>query len=133
MATMQTFQGVIHKGQIQLETTTDLPEGSHVYVIIAGERPLVEEQLARRKASVWLVNYVGNMLVAAEGRLLNVDDHIVWRFGAFVTGRGHKPWGPFGYVDVEAHSGHVLASEKEAEELMRHANAFAIALQQLEN
>lgn len=50
---------------------------------------------------------------------------IVWRFGAFITGRGHKPRAPMGYVDVEAHSGEILTTEQQAGEMIVDGEAFA--------
>jgi hypothetical protein len=128
MTTVKTYQGVVREGRIQLSTAPHLPEGSQVYVIVAGSEPLLDEQTSQRKATRWLVENVGNMLVAAEGQLMEVDGRIVWRFGAFITGRGHKPWGPIGYVDIEAHSGDVLASEQQADELMAHGTTFISSL-----
>jgi hypothetical protein len=128
MTTMQTYHGVVHAGHIQLEPGVDLPEGSQVYVIVAGQEPIVEERMAQRKANRWLVEYVGNLLAAAEGRLIEADGRILWRFGAFITGRGHRPRGPIGYVDVDAHSGKVLATEHQANEMIAHGEAFARSL-----
>ena len=125
MTTVQTHQGIVREGRIQLISPTDLPEGSHVYVIVAGSEPILVEAMAKWKASRWLFEYVGNMLTADEGRLLENQGHIVWRFGAFITGRGHKPRGPIGYVDVEAQSGNVLMTEEQADEMIAHGTAFA--------
>lgn len=128
MTTVKTYQGVVKEGRIQLPATTRLPEGSQVYVIVTGSEPLLDEQTSQRKATRWLVENVGNMLTASEGRLMEVDGRVIWRFGAFITGRGHKPWGPIGYVDVEAHSGTILATEQQADELIAHGTAFARTL-----
>jgi hypothetical protein len=132
MTTVQTHRGIVRKGHIQLTPTTELPEGSHVYVIVAGQEPILDERTAQRKATRWLVEYVGNMLVADEGRLGDANDRIVWRFGAFITGRGHKPRGPIGYVDVEAHGGEILTTEQQADEMIAHGEAFARSLLQAE-
>ncbi len=37
MSIVQTYQGVVRKGHIQLAPPTALPEGSHVYVIVTGQ------------------------------------------------------------------------------------------------
>ena len=128
MATVQTYQGVVRGGHIQVDASADLPEGSHVVIIVAGEHPPIEEQAAQRKATRWLVDYVGNMLQADEGRLVDVDGRLVWRFGAFITGRGHRPRGPIGYVDVDVAQGNVLNGEQQAEELINDGAAFARSL-----
>ena len=129
---MQTFQGVVREGRIQITPTTQLPEGSHVYLLVTGPEPLLDEQVARRKATRWLVENVGNMLVADEGRLLEGEGQIIWRFGAFITGRGHRPRGPIGYTDVDAHTGEFLSTEQQAEELKAHGELFARSLLQAE-
>ena len=132
MTTVQTHQGIVREGRIQLTSPTELPEGSHVYVIVAGSEPILDEQVAQRKATRWLVEYVGNMLLAGEGRLLENQSRVVWRFGAFITGRGHKPRGPIGYVDIEAQNGNVLMTEEQANEMIVHGEAFARSFLQAE-
>ena len=124
MTMMQTYQGVVHQGHIQLPATAELPEGSHVYVIVGGQEPMLAEPVARRKATRWLAEYVGNMLIAQEGYLTETEQTLVWRFGAFIIARGHKPRGPIGYVDVDAHNGNVLADIQKAEEMMAYGEAF---------
>lgn len=128
MTMMQTYHGVIRAGNIQLNPEANLPEGSQVYVIIAGQEPILEERLAQRKATRWLVEYVGNMLIADEARLLEVEGGIVWRFGAFITARGQRPRGPIGYVNVDAHNGRVLATEQQADEMIADGEAFVRSL-----
>ena len=130
MTIRQTYQGVVREGNIYLSPATELPEGSHVYVVVAGPDPLLDERLARRKAIRWLVDYVGNMLVAGEGHLLESNGRIVWRFGAFITGRGHRLRGPIGYTDVDAHSGDILATEQQADEMLAHGETFVRSLLQ---
>ncbi|MFO7537295.1 MAG: hypothetical protein R6X32_04460 [Chloroflexota bacterium] len=122
--TMTSYQGVVKQGHIQLPSAADLPEGSYVYVIVAGSEPLLAEETARRKATRWLVEYVGNMLLANEGRIQEINGRLAWRFGVFITGRGHAPRGPIGYVDVDAHTGESLVAAQQAEELIAHGTAF---------
>jgi hypothetical protein len=124
MSLIASYQGVVEKGVIRLTPGVNLPDGSHVYVTVTGERPLLDERTARRKATRWLVENVGNMVTADEGRLVEVDGRIVWRFGAFITGRGHKPRGPIGYTDINAYTGEPTASPQQTEELIAHGEAF---------
>ena len=100
MASVQTYQGIVRGGNIQVEGTADLPEGSHVVIIVPGEHPPMEERAAQRKATRWLVEHVGNMLLADEGRL----------------------------VDVDAAHGNMLTDEQQAEELIHHGTAFTRSL-----
>jgi hypothetical protein len=74
------------------------------------------------------------MRVAGEGRLIETNGNIVWRFGAFITGPEHQPRGPIGYMDVDAHNGEILATEEHANQMIAHGQAFVrIALQRQGN
>jgi hypothetical protein len=124
----QTYQGIVHEGRIQLSDSANLPEGSHVYVIVTNQELMISEHVAQRKATRWLVEWVGNMLIAQKGRLVERDSRVVWRFGAFVTAQGHQPRGPIGYVDVDIQSGEVLADTQLATEMIADGEVFIRSL-----
>lgn len=124
MTTLTQYEGVVHRGRIELPEAPELPEGSHVVVILTGPRPLVDELAARRKANGWLVEYVGTMLAADEGRLMEQDGRPLWRFGAYLTRRGHPPLGPIGHVDVDAHRGELIPDDNQAQRLVINAKAL---------
>jgi hypothetical protein len=124
MSGLKTYQGIIREGNIHLPPATSLPEGNYVYVVIAGDAPLIEEKEARRAATRWLVEHVGYMLVADEGRLMEANGQIIWRFAALVTAQGSEPQGPLGFVTVDAQSGTVLTTGREAEQIIAHGEAF---------
>lgn len=124
MTTLTQYEGIVHRGRIELSEAPELPEGSHVVVILTGSLPLVEEVAARRKANGWLVEYVGNMLAADEGRLMEQDGRPLWRFGAYLTGRGHPPLGPIGHVDVDAYRGELIPDDNQAQRLVINAKAL---------
>ena len=128
MASIQTYQGIVQEGRIQLSSTTQLPEGSHVYVIVAGQSPVLEERIARRKATRWLVEYVGHLLTALEGRLVEIDGRIAWRFDVYMTARGHQPRGPIGTINIDSQSGEVLANEQHINEIIANGEAFSRSL-----
>jgi len=128
MTAFNRYEGIVRRGRIELPNRTELPEGSRVVVIVTGPEPLVDETDARRKATRWLVEHVGNMIAADEGRLTQKDSRPVWRFGAYVTGRGHAPYGPVGHVDVDAHQGELILDERQAERLRTNAKALAGSL-----
>jgi hypothetical protein len=119
---MTTYMGVICKGQVQLADPIYLPEGSQVYVVVP---TTITEQVARRKANRWLLEHVGNLVMADKPVLAQSEDRIVWRFHAFVTASSHEPWGPIGEVDVSAATGEVLTSADEAEEMIQRGEHFA--------
>ncbi len=99
MGSIATYVGIVHNGKIELSTPVNLPEGSEVY-LVAPE--VVTEGMARRKANGWLIGYVGNMLMADHGMLAQVGQDWVWRFQVFITSLAHEPWGPIGYVEIDA-------------------------------
>ncbi len=128
MTTLTRYEGIVRRGRIELPERAELPEGSHVVVILTGPKALVNENVARRKANRWLVESVSNMLAADEGRLVEHEGQPLWRFGAYVTGRGHIPWGPIGHVDVDADQGNVLHDDSQTEQLMINARALVSSI-----
>jgi len=76
-----------------------------------------DEHHARRKANRWLAEYVGDMVMADHPLLTRIGERSVWRFGAYVTSLHRDPFGPVGYVDVDAETGTVLADKSTAEEI----------------
>jgi len=83
-------------------------------------RLAVDEHTARRRANRWLVERVGNMVMADQPLLTQSGGQPVWRFAAFVTSLSHAPRGPIGYVNVDATTGDVLADDGAVEEMRRH-------------
>lgn len=116
-----TYVGVVREGKIELKDAVSLPDGRPVYVVVPD---LVGEDVARRKANRWLIDHVGNMVMADQGVLQPVDDQMVWRFGAFITAPSHPPRGPIGYVDVNAADGQILSDSKTAESLIANGQSF---------
>jgi hypothetical protein len=84
----------------------------------------VDERIARRKANRWLVERVGNMVMADQPFLTQSGDQLVWRFAAFVTSLSHAPRGPIGYVDVDATTGDVLADDAAVEEMQSRGTSL---------
>jgi hypothetical protein len=80
-------------------------------------RPGVDEQTARRRANRWLVERVGNMVMADHLTLTQSEGQPVWRCEAFVTSLSHEPRGPIGYVNVDATNGDILADDAVVEEI----------------
>jgi len=114
--TIATYLGIVREGQIHLVEPASLLEGSQVYVVVPH---LVDVGAARRKANRWLIENVGNMVMADQASLVRAGERALWRFDAFVTAHSHAPWGPIGQVDVDAATGEVLADARRAEEMIR--------------
>ena len=115
--TSTTYEGVVEKGHVRLISDASLPEGARILVVVL---PYVEEGYARRKANRWLAEYVGDMVIADQPLLTSAGARSVWRFGAYVTSFHRDPFGPIGYVDVDAETGTVLSEETDAEEMATH-------------
>ena len=112
---LQTFEGVVQRGHVRLPAGTPLRDGARVIVTVL---PAVDEHHARRRANGWLGEHVGNMVMAWHPTLMQLSDNRqVWHFGAFVGMLSSEPFGPIGFVDVDAETGEVLASEEEAERM----------------
>ncbi len=80
-------------------------------------RLTVDEHMARRKANRWLVERVGNMVMADRPLLTQSKGQPVWRFDAVVTSLSHVPRGPIGHIDVDATTGQVLSDEHDVERM----------------
>ena len=112
-----TYIGIVRDGQIALIEPASLPEGSPVYVVVPGA---IDERTARRKANRWLVEHVGNMLMADQPTLTQSEGKAVWRFGAYATSLSHASQGPVGYVEVDTATGLILNSGETAEKIIQH-------------
>ncbi len=53
---------------------------------------------------------------------------LIKRFSAFVTSLSKEPFGPIGYLEVDADSGIILADDPLAEEIARHGERLERAL-----
>jgi hypothetical protein len=110
---LTTYRGIVRNGKIEPTPAVDLPEGSEVYVVVPSG---ITAQIAKRKANGWLVGYVGNMLMADHGELVQVGSFDspawVWRFEVFVTSLIHDPSGPIGTLDVDAASGAIVDGDQ---------------------
>jgi hypothetical protein len=111
------YAGVVCNGKIELTEPIQLPEGTGVYVLVPG---VVDKEAARRKANGWLIDHVGNMVMAGQGILTDIDGKSVWRFEAFVTGSTHAPLGPIGQVLIDATSGDILSNQHTAQAMIEH-------------
>ena len=126
---VSTYEGIIQEGQVHLIKDRPLPEGSRVLVVVL---PLTDEHYARRKANRWLAEYVGDMVMADQPMLIQVNDRQVRRFGAYVlsfdsaTSLHREPFGPVGYLDVDAETGAILADETTAGEIAQRGEHLVI-------
>lgn len=97
--TVATYIGIAQRdGHIHLAEPVTLPEGRLVYVIVP---TVIDEHIARRQANRWLLDHVGDMVMADRPTFTWDGERAVWRFDAFVTALRRRHRGPIGHVDVE--------------------------------
>jgi hypothetical protein len=116
-----TYPAVVRNGKIEPATPLDLPEGAEVYIVA---QVGIDARTARRKANGWLVDYVGNMVMAADGVLIRQDDRWVWRFNAYITSLSQPPRGPIGQVDLNADTGEILSNQDTINEMYGRGRHF---------
>ena len=107
--TLTTFRGVVRNGKVEPAQPFALPDGSEVYVVVP---TAVTYSAAKRKANAWLVNEIGNLLMADSGELARLGERWTWRFGVYITAPSHEPRGPIGVVDVDASGGEILDPQR---------------------
>ena len=103
--TVVTYPAIIRNGKAEPIAPLELPEGRNVYIVL---QPTLDQRTARKKATGWLVDHVGNLLMADDGVLVQQDERWVWRFNAYMMSLTHEPRGPIGQVEVDADTGHIL-------------------------
>ncbi len=91
-----------------------------VMVVPADSVPAVDANTARRKANGWLADHVGHLAMGKAPRMLSDGKRIWWRVDTYVTNVYREPFGPIGFVDIDAVSGEVLADDDTAQKLRQH-------------
>jgi len=102
------------------DTTTSFAN----YLFRKHVRAPVDERVTRRTANRWLVERVGNLVMADQPLLTQSEGQLVWRFGAFVTSLAHAPRGPIGHMDVDATTGEILTDERAVEDMKRRGTSL---------
>src|SRR5689334_12452387 len=102
MASIATYSGVVREGKVELCDKIRLPEGTDVLIVVP---TAIDERTARRKANGWLISYVGNMLMADDASLINLEGQLLWHMRAYITSLAHDPIGPIGNVFINAMTG----------------------------
>jgi hypothetical protein len=119
-----TYIGMVREGKIELADPAPWPEGSQVSITVS---MLIDGKMARRKANRWLIEHVGNMVMAGNARLVREDDEAVWQLEAIVTPSNRAPIGPIGHVEVHAGTGEILSNEQTAEIMIKNGQHLASA------
>ena len=79
----------------------------------------IDANTARRRANGWLADRVGHLVLGKDPRMLLDGKRALWRVTAYVTNVYREPFGPIGFVDVDAASGEVLSGDDVAQELQQ--------------
>lgn len=101
--------------------TTKSPSKLQIKVHIDAE--VLDPEVARRKANVWLLLYAGNLLRADYPELI-LDKDLLWRYTVVLTSPGGSDAGKIGQICVRAATGEVIASESLSRELIANAEAL---------
>lgn len=101
--------------------TTKSPSKLQIKVHIDAE--VLDPEVARRKANVWLLLYAGNLLRADYPELI-LDKDLLWRYTVVLTSPGGGDAGKIGQICVRAATGEVIASESLSRELIANAEAL---------
>ena len=80
-------------------------------------------EVVRRRANVWLLKHIGNLL-RAESPELVLGDRLVWRVEVTLISPSRGRVGLLGRLELDAITGEVLADESLAEELLPRARAL---------
>lgn len=73
-------------------------------------------EAARRRVNGWLLDNVGNLLLAETPELV-ASDQLVWRVPIVLTSPTHGHIGPVGTIDLDAVSGEVISNSTTIEQL----------------
>ncbi len=119
--TVTTYTAVVRAGRVEPATPLDLPDGSEVYIVA---QVGIDARTARKKANGWLVDHVGNLVMADDGALVQKGNQWVWRFNAYLTSLTHVPRGPVGQVELDADTGQVLTDPSTVAEMYKRGRAI---------
>ena len=88
-------------------------------------RAVIDERVAQRRAKMWIIDHVSLTATAMHGELIELGDHIAWRFGVYLATRQQYGTGPFGFVHVDAQTGELLINQNETNQLITNGRLFA--------
>lgn len=79
----------------------------------------INARAAKRKATIWLVSEVGNMLMAGNPVLV-IGENAVWRMPVLLSSSLTGFVGQVGTVDVDSQSGLLLVNDALAEQILQN-------------
>lgn len=119
MLPFTTTQAVSDDRRVTVELPDVQPGTLVTVLVIPSSAPLttIDEKTARRKANGWLLDHVGNLVMAKDPRLYSDGKRTFWRVAAYVTHVNRQPFGPIGFVEIDSVTGEVFSSNEVAQEL----------------
>lgn len=91
---------------------------------VAANRTLIDATTARRKATSWVVTYVGDALMGVEPQFVE-SDQPVWRVSIVLAYARQGILGEVGSLEVDASSGEVLVTDSQIKEIKKAATTLA--------
>lgn len=98
---------------------------SRLSVNVHIEAEVLSAEKARRKANVWLLMNVGNLLGTENAELIYSDSQLLWRVDVILTSPIRGKLGCVGQLWLDAISGEPLPSDNLINEFLAKADAFS--------
>ena len=96
----------------------------HVNIVVHVTAQVLAPDVVRRKASGWLIDYVGNLLHAEQPQLL-LGERLAWQFQVALTSPRRGTVGYIGLLHMDAITGEVIAPEATTATLHHYASQLA--------
>lgn len=110
--------------RVVMPVTTKSPSASRLQVSVHLQAEIVAPEAARRRANVWLLEHVGNLLRAETPELI-LGERLIWRSDVVLTNPQVGVVGRIGRIELDAATGEVLDEDAAAADLI--ANAYALS------
>ena len=109
--------------RVVMPVTTKTSSASRLQVSVHLQMEIVAPEAARRRANVWLLEHVGNLLRAETPELV-LGERPIWRSDIVLTNPNVGVVGRVGRIELDAATGEVLTETAAAEDLIANAHAF---------
>ncbi|MFN8488321.1 MAG: hypothetical protein U0350_12055 [Caldilineaceae bacterium] len=122
---------VVPTEQTNLQTKKSQPK---FRIAVHIDTEVLDPEVARRKANVWLLLYAGHLLRADFPELI-LEKELMWRYAVVLTSPQGGDVGRIGQIHVQATTGEVVVSESLSSELLANAKLLIAqrAIQSNEN
>jgi hypothetical protein len=109
--------------RVVMPATTEDASAPRLQISVHVQTDVVAPEIARRRASVWLLENVGNLLRAEVPELV-LGERLIWRVDVALTNPEVGQVGPVGRIELDAVTGDLLTATDAAEELI--TNTYAL-------